>query len=190
MHPKGFPLFLSTLILASAAMAQDSTQGLYKIYSNLGKKGDCFYWREGWLVGGGQYDAMPFTPKADAKVTEIQIALFNCEFGCGTDVATVSLNRDSGGLPGNAIHAWTLHKLGTSKWHSCPMTTAKSKKGISLKKGKQYWLVAEAPYGTTDSWAYTYNLIRGNWAYEENNGGWLPTFDYLSAFGVFGIKLQ
>jgi hypothetical protein len=172
--------------------ASPAEQGanLYTIHSNFARHGNCFDLREGWLVGDGQYIAMPFTPLHDAKVTTVVMALLYCEYGCGPDSATVSLNQDDGGLPGQVMHTWKLHNLGKQKWHSCSytMTVARSKNGISLKMSQQYWLVAEAQKATTLSWAYTYKDTKGSFAYEQNEGGWLPNVDYLSAFGVFGIS--
>ena len=164
----------------------------YTIHSNFAKNGNCFDLQEGWLVGQGQYIAMPFTPKADAKATDIVMGLLHCEFGCGPNVATISLNEDSGGLPGTAIHTWVLHNIEGSPWPSCTykMTVANSKNGVTLKKGEQYWLVAEAPATTTLSWAYTYKQLRGDFAYEKDGGGWLPNNDFLSSFAIFGKKLS
>ena len=182
-------LFAVSLALAEPAMAQDSARGLYKIYSNLGRTvgGVCYDPHEGWNVGLGLSTAMPFTPKADAKLSEIVLGMFN---NAGGDFARVSLNDDANGLPGKAIHTWVVGKLGMYQWHSCYVSIAKSRTGLPLKGGTQYWVVAVAPYTTWDVWQYTYNDIMGDFAYEKNNGGWNLEDSYLSAFGVFGTKLK
>jgi len=160
---------------------------LYKIYSDFGNnKGNC-YGTEGWTVGLGQSIAMPFTPKADAKATEFVLGLFSVYTGYTT---TVSLNQDSNGLPGKVIHKWTLKKLGTSHFHVCDATITRSKKGLSLNAGTQYWVVASAPSAAWDVWDFTYGGVMGNFAYEENGQGWNADSGNLGAFGVFGIKLK
>jgi len=181
-------LFAASLVLIGPAIAQDSTQRLYKIYSNLGPNGNgaCYDPHDGWNVGLGQSIAMPFTPKAGAKLSEIVLGLLFD--GAGGDFVIVSLNEDDNGLPGKTIHAWVLGKLGMNRWHSCYVTIARSKKQLPLKGGIQYWVAATAPFSTADIWKYTYNDSEGDFAYEGNNGGWNPYDSYLSAFGVFGTK--
>ena len=124
---------------------------LYKIYSNLGAGKNPCYSQGGtaWLVGQGQSIAMPFTPKADAELTEIGLGFGHCKF-CGPDGGTVTLYQDSNGVPGETIHIWRFRKLGTSKLESCWVTLGKSTRGLPLKKGKQYWVAASAPDTATD----------------------------------------
>jgi hypothetical protein len=179
-------VFAIGLVSPVPALGQDSPrEGLYKIYSNLGVNGACYGTQGGWVVGLGQSIAMPFTPKVDATLSEIVLGLLH---GVGGDFARVSLNQDDNGLPGRAVRTWVLGKLGLYKWHSCYVSVARSREGLPLKAGTQYWVVAAAPYSTWDTWEYTYNDIQGNFAYEENNGGWTRDDSYLSAFGVFGTK--
>ena len=154
MRKKTLSRFLvSLLILAGAALAQDSSS-MYKIYNNWGKYPDCSDPVNGWLVGNGQSIAMPLTPKAASKLTEIDVAMGHCEYNCGPDGGTISLNADSNGLPGNPIHTWKFKKLGTSNLHHCPSDTkAKSRNGIALKQGSQYWLCPNPCLGQRYFWA-------------------------------------
>ena len=167
----------------------DGDANLYTIHSNFAKNGNCFDLQQGWLVGEGYSEAMPFTPKADAKVTHVAMGLLHCP-GCGPNEATISLNSDNDNSPGAAIHTWKTNNVEGQAWPSCmyKMTVVKSKKGIALNKGQQYWVVAEAPGSTTLSWAYTYKQLRGDFAYSVNGGRWQQESDYLSSFGVFGIR--
>lgn len=178
----------ASLVLAQAAPAQNSTD-LYTIFNNFGGKKlpKCYDLTEGWLIGEGWSVAMSFTPKVDAKLTEMDVVVSHCEYGCGTDGGDISLTEDLGGLPGKPIHTWTFKKFGTSFWHRCPeVDKARSKRGIALKKGVQYWVVASAPDTGANSWAWTYSETKGIFAYEENNGVWMPEYDVLATFGVFG----
>ena len=181
-------VYVASLAFSVPVLAQDLSKGFYKIYSNLGPevKGTCYDPHEAWVVGLGQAIAMPFTPKVDASVSEIVLGLLYVTGG--KDIAIVSLDADDNGLPGKAIHTWNVARLGKYRWHSCYVSIAKSKKGLPLKAGTRYWVVGAAPSATWDIWAYTYNDITGNFAYEENNGGWNADDSYLSAFGVFGTK--
>jgi hypothetical protein len=180
-------VFVVSFVIASPAHAQDSSTSLYKIYSNLRPTPDCYDMEEGWDVGLGQSMGMPFTPKADARVNEAVLGLLFYE---GEDVATVSINEDDDGLPGKAIHTWALKNLGKQLWHGCYTSIAKSKQGIALTKGNQYWVVGEAPSGTGDIWAWTVNETKGDFAYDEGEGWKSETDDYLSAFAVFGTKAE
>ncbi len=160
---------------------------LYQIYSNLGhRKGNC-YGTEGWTVGLGTSIAMPFTPKADAKATELVLGLFSVTTGYTT---AVSLNEDSNGMPGKVIHKWRLKKLGTSHFHDCSATITRSRKGLPLKAGTQYWAVASAPDAAWDIWDFTYSGLMGNFASEQDGQGWNADYGNLGAFGVFGAKLK
>lgn len=181
-----------SLVLAGLALAQDSPKGLYKIHNNLGRTQDglCFSRSEGWVVGGGQSIAMPFTPKADAKLTVMTIGLVHCLYGCGPNQGIVTLSEDSNGLPGNTIYSWKFQNVDFFVWRGCYLTGAKLKKGVGLKKGSQYWLVALSYDDATNAWAYTWNNTQGSFAYDENNSGWVPVYGYLGAFGLFGKELK
>jgi hypothetical protein len=95
--------------------------GVKTIFSNLGSKRDTYDATNGWSVNGPkcractkapQWIAMPFTPKADATVTQIQIAVgYDAS---GTDGFNVVLASDASGLPGKPLHSWDLKNLPTS----------------------------------------------------------------------------
>jgi len=164
---------------------------LYTIFTNLGKKPNCYNYSDGWLVAGPdsdlgriQYMAMSFTPKADAAVTELKLALF----GSGPKPsAVISLSQDSNGLPGDPIHTWITHKLGNVGKGFCVLTEVKTKQGLPVQKGTQYWVVAEARGSIVDTWDFTYNNLTGNEAYDIGSG-WQTQNSYLSAFAVLGTK--
>jgi hypothetical protein len=82
------------------------------------------------------WQAVPFTPSANMKVNEVDASVVWDE---GTNEVVLSLNSDSKGLPGKAIHSWTVNNLGTLG-SCCTLATGKSKSGIAVKKGVQYWL--------------------------------------------------
>ena len=83
------------------------------------------------------WQAVPFTPAADMTVKEVEASVLYDE---GVNAVVMSLNRDSSGLPGAAIHTWNVKNLATIG-SCCQLATGKSKTGIPVKKGIQYWLV-------------------------------------------------
>jgi len=134
---------------------------------------------------------MPFTPKNDAEVTMIKIALSylgNAKCG-GFNGNLVSLNEDSNGLPGTALHTWSFTNLpeyGTC----CTLQVAKSPEGLTVTKGTKYWVVAftnKKEATANDGWYLQYNLVKGPMA-GNTGSGWQLHNTYVTAFGVFGNK--
>jgi hypothetical protein len=167
---------------------------LYTIYSNLGPTGQKYDPNQGDTIEGpkqGRYGqiwpAMPFTPKDDAEVTMIKIALANSVGGSNGNA--VSLNEDSNGLPGKALHTWIFTNLpafGTC----CVLQVAKSAEGLNLTKGTQYWVVAftnKNEANASDAWGLQYENVEGPVAFNRGSG-WHKSRFYVGAFGVFGNK--
>jgi hypothetical protein len=165
---------------------------LKTIYSNLGTGTNVYNKGAGWTVCGPasgictQWVAMPFTPKARATVTKIESAV---GWFSGTMEVVISLNADSNGKPGKAIHTWHVKKMeafGTC----CTLDITRSKKGLPVKKGKQYWVVASTD--TTDAdlgaaWNFTWNNAQGLYAWSTDLGvTWNTATGAISALGVFG----
>jgi len=121
---------LNAPVVASGTEASDVDASLYTIFNNFGKKPNC-YDNEGWVVSGkdsslgySQYIAMRFTPKADATVTELKLALFRTTDKPGG--AVISLNEDMGNQPGNPLHTWVTSKLGNSGKLPCVYTMVRA----------------------------------------------------------------
>lgn len=162
--------------------------GLYTIFSNLGQKPNCYDPTNGWQVAGKQSSlqesqsiGMSFVPLADATVTEIKLPLVYLR---GERGGVVSLNEDSQGLPGAPIHTWIVSKFATPP---CSYLVVKSRTGLPVKKGTQYWIVASAKRTELDGWAFTYTDAKGNLAYNLGNEGWENDYGFLSAFAVLGL---
>jgi len=83
------------------------------------------------------WQAVPFTPAANMTVKEIDASVVWDE---GTNAVVLSLNSDSSGLPGKAIHSWNVKNLAIIG-SCCQLATGKSKTGIAVTKGTQYWVV-------------------------------------------------
>ena len=70
----------------------------------------------------------------------------------GTNAVVLSLNSDSNGLPGKALHAWNVKNLAIIG-SCCQIAIGKSKTGIAVKKGTQYWVVVSTNANDSDIFA-------------------------------------
>ena len=173
---------LAVLLLSGTLLAQTNQ---YRIYSNFRKPPHCYDTEEGWLISWYQSMGMPFIPKVDATLTEVRVPVAHPKYGGWQDGFTLSVNEDSGGLPGNPIRIWVFKKDDISL--NCGFDRARSKKGILLTKGVQYWIVASASGHQVSGWVFTYKEhATGPLAYDENNTGWQAYNGYLGAFEVLG----
>lgn len=170
----------------------ENPAGLQKLYSNLGTKTDAYDNNLGWIVFGPdtgllQWMAMPFTPKTDATVKMLKLAIGN---EGGTVSVTVLFAQDASGIPGKTIKKW--HVTNLFPWgECCTLDVAKDKTGIPVKKGQLYWIVAKTDAtnaNALDVWAYTWNHINGDIAYNVGDG-WHPDPDQpLAAYAILGTK--
>jgi len=178
----------------TACVAQDSAQ-LSTIYSLIGPCGDSYDGDRAVAVAGPDSDvgqqwfAEPFTPKNNAEVTRIRVAILNDD---GTNSVTISLNEDASGLPGNALRTWNLKNL-PQGWGCCELERINVKNPIPVKQGTQYWLVASTNANTTDTydrWMTVYNDATAPLVAVNVGNGWEAVTDsyLLHAFGIFGVK--
>jgi hypothetical protein len=142
------------------------------------------------------WQAVPFTPSTDMKVNEVDASVGWNE---GTNAVVLSLNRDSGGLPGKPIHTWTAKNL--ERYGSCcQLVTGKSKRGLAVKKGVQYWIAVSTNSSDENifaSWALnstdmrpfplaTYCDDSGQGSCNGTSGKWTPANALLPGFAVLG----
>jgi hypothetical protein len=164
---------------------------LKKIYSNLGTGTNVYNCCSGWTMSGPtslighEWDtATAFTPKTAATLVRIRVAI---EYVAGTNGATVTLNTDSNGQPSTKV----LHKWNFSNLHAagscCQLSTGNAKKGIKLRKGKQYWLVGTTPSDTWDAWNENSTGALGTFAQREDKGNWsVFTNSTIGAMALYG----
>jgi len=95
------------------------------------------------------WQAVPFTPAANLTVKEVEASVVWAE---GTNAVVLSLNGDSNGLPGKAIHTWSVKNLAIIG-SCCQLATGKSQTGIAVTKGTQYWLVVRTNSNDTNVFA-------------------------------------
>ncbi len=176
---------------------QENAVALKRIYSNLGTKTDLYNDQNGWAIlgptsslpGAGlpEFIAMPFTPKLDAKVSQVGVAV---QYMSGDDQVNLSIYADSGsGYPGTLLAGpVTVSNLPGS---SCCTLTVANFPPVAVSAGTQYWVVADTPATGTGSdfegkWAWVVKDM-GEWAEGTPTYGWysLPV-DGLPAGEVLG----
>lgn len=165
---------------------------LVTIYSTLGKGKHVYSQLSGFgILGTNTGQPFPemvangFRPKANHLVTEIQVGATHFQ---GTNALVVSLNQDSNGVPGKALHTWHFTNL-PAVWSCCTLQTGKYAKGIKVQKGKMYWVVLRPEKMFQDTWDIWADNIRGTQGrtFANNIGsGWNVSYQVLSALGVFG----
>ena len=186
--PLRWAVGLAWLVLAAAVVSRADS-----IYTNLGS-GNSYDPLNEWDVStlssdNQEYEAIavPFTPTSNYELGQILIALTNVD---GTNQAYVTLNSDSGGLPGAVIASWNL--TGLDAWSSTstitPEQTLTAPSGIFLTAGTTYWIVAmpDSTGGTSDTWdAWEFNVTGdvGTFAYSDGTT-WYPDPDVRPAFQV------
>ena len=161
--------------------SQEAPAGLKKIYSNLGKsKTDRYLDTNGWTIAGPnagigvvQYIGMPFTPKSNSHVSQVQVAV---EWVSGDNQVNLSLYTDVGGVPGTLIAGpVTVTNLGT--FGTCCQLAVANFPSTATTAGTQYWVVADEPSSgpgsnTWGAWDFVPALFPFAF-FNPANGGWL-----------------
>lgn len=169
---KHFGLLICALILSSTLLsaqqsvpdttnasevrtaAQEAPAGLVLIFGNLGPKTSAFT-SGGWFVSGPNYSsgrhfvAMPFSPKANSTVTQVQVAIqYNAS---GANQVDLSVYTDNAGKPGTLIGGpITITKL-SNCCVCCTLTIGAFSPGVHVVAKAKYWLVADTPLSGTGS---------------------------------------
>ena len=131
---------------ATLTTGERSPTALTKIYSNLGPKDDAYnasigYTVQGPNAGALRFWALPFTPKANAHVSEVRAAV---QYGSGANQVNLSIYADSGGTPGTLlvgpVTVANLSAIGTC----CSLAVADFSP-LAVSAGTKYWMVADTP---------------------------------------------
>lgn len=167
-----------------------------KIYTNLGTATDAYNDGNGFDVAGpastlgeSQFIALPFTPKADSHVTEIQAAVQYDN--AGANQVRLSLYTDAAGVPGTIIAGPQTIKNLAIFGTCCTLTSWKLKAAVAVTAATQYWVVADTPAtGTGDDFFGVWDFVPAAplQAYNVAGGGWtdLNGFEELPAGQVLG----
>lgn len=173
----------------------DPLSGLTILYDNGSKYALGVYWCcNGWTISGTASqvgfqaaEAMPFTPSVNATVTRIGVAI---GYISGDNEVVVSLNADSGGLPGASLGSFTISNL--PGLGGCCTTEVENIAGVPVTAGTQYWIVVQTTSPSSTTWAAwnenDTNQTTQPFAYQnsQQGSGWFATEGILGAFGVAG----
>ena len=168
--------------------------GLTKIFNNLSHYPDGAYWCcTSFIISGPNSDthsqswiAAPFTANANLTVSRIVLGL---GYVSGKNSVVVTLNSDSGGLPGSELASTTVSNLPV--FPSCCVVARAKGQDVSLSTGQQYWVVVKTNNKDSDTlagWNFndTEQVIQGSEAVNKGSG-WQPLQSLAApAFQVLG----
>jgi hypothetical protein len=130
---------LAMLLMSTAGSARAST-----LYTNLNPNpvntyNCCALWTiEGTSTGAYFAQGFSFTPSTTEGLSQIDIAL---QLFTGTDSMIVTLNANSGGLPGSILETWNVSGL-AGPGSCCALQSLAPAIPITLSSASVYWLVA------------------------------------------------
>ena len=134
--------------------ADDAPAALTKIYSNLGLKTDAYNDIEGLNLSGPnaadgftQFVAMPFTPKANSTVKQVQVAV---QYRAGANQINLSIYSDAGGAPGTLL-AGPVTVTDLPTFGTCCTLTVANFSPVAVTAGVRYWVTADTPLTGTGS---------------------------------------
>jgi len=141
------------------------------------------------------WEAMPFTPTANATVTELQVSAGRQ--GGGTAGFELSLYSDAGGVPGTVIKSAHITNL-PAYGDCCAVAEVSDPAGIPVTAGTQYWVVVSTTAEDIDIYAWAFNstnmtaTLAAEWCQGSstycgvNSGKWSP-YQYVQlGFNVLG----
>ena len=175
---------------------QEVPQGLTEIYSSLGSDPKHLYNSLAtWFVAGpnsilyfSDFIGMPFTPKSNSHVLQVQTAILWDQ--SGADQVNLSIHADRNGRPGKLLAGpVTVTNLPTHD--CCQLAVANFSSAVPVKGGTQYWVVADTPKTGQGSdflgeWAGAVSPVLPL-AAKTAGGGWVPfNGDGLPAGEVLG----
>jgi hypothetical protein len=142
------------------------------------------------FLGAANWVAVPFTPNANFRVTEVQTSVGWGQNG--TNGVTLSINADASGLPGSALAS--LDVTGLSNFGDCCTLTVgegPGNSGVPVSKGTQYWLVVSTDTSTEttfDAWAFnSTDMTAHPYAFfNSTNGVWEASDGLLPGYAVWG----
>jgi len=134
---------------------QEAPEVLKAIYNNLGpSKTDLYNDTDAWTISGPNSDvgfalslALPFTPKSDAHVSQVQLAV---QYFSGTNQVNLSIYGDTNGAPGTLLAGpVTVKNLPAAA--TCCLLTVANFTPLAVTAGTRYWVVADTPMTGTGS---------------------------------------
>jgi|HubBroStandDraft_1064217.scaffolds.fasta_scaffold163903_2 hypothetical protein len=193
------PRFMHTTEKSKVHTPAQIPSGLQTIYSNLGPSTDAYNGENGAVVAGSASSAgisfsyaVPFTPKSDAHVRQIQAPLSYLLGSDGANQVNISIYSDASGVPGTLLAGPIIDVNLPSFGSCCGLAGLYVTPPLPVTAGTRYWIVADTPTtGTGDDfygvWCFYYKTP---FLQASNVGGfgWNQTYGGYEegAVGVFG----
>jgi hypothetical protein len=118
------------------------------IYTNLGKKTEPYFTGSGGvLLSSSNFLAMPFTPKSNSHVSEVQVAV---QYYSGANQVNLSIYGDSSGVPGTLL-AGPVTVTNLPSTGTCCALAVANFSPVGVTGGTQYWVVADTQLTGTGS---------------------------------------
>ena len=139
------------------------------------------------LSGDTFWAAVAFTPTANFNVGKIKVS---AAYVTGTNSVRVSLNADAGGVPGAELGGADATGLGTFG-ACCQLAVVKSKTGIPVSQGTQYWVVVSTDNksnDTWDAWAFNSTDMRLGLVAGYSSGAWSSGDNQVPGYAVLGVQ--
>jgi hypothetical protein len=130
--------------------------------------------------------AAAFTLTSDTTITEVDAGV---GFVSGVNGVLMSIYSDAGGVPGKSLADFSASGLPTFGT-CCELATAKSKKGVALTAGTQYWFVLATSAKQATTWdaanAETTDTVDDSLAAGNEGSGWSSySTNFLPAFALY-----
>jgi len=163
------------------------------LFTTLGPNGE-YDPNSGWFVDGSNYHnqvtAMPFTPAANAQMTDAVLALGN--YAGGNNPVNLYLYTDNGGQPGTQLATLTQHGVILPYDTGGGLVQFNCNGCGTVNQGTKYWLVAWEPDpNTAQAWMYAFQGHTGTWAFNllgSVDGPWNLVPGTLSGYRVDGTS--
>jgi hypothetical protein len=130
--------------------------------------------------------AAAFTPASNVTITEVDAGV---GFVSGVNGVLMSIYSDASGVPGTSLADFSASGLPTFGT-CCELATAKSKKGVALKSGTQYWFVLATSAKQATTWdaanAETTDTVDDALGASNTGSGWGSySTNFLPAFALY-----
>jgi hypothetical protein len=130
--------------------------------------------------------AVPFSVSSANDLNQIDMAL---SWDSGSNSAIVTLNTDTGGLPGVVIESWTVSNLPAFGTTNNVIQTLNPVSTVTLSSGLYWIVVAQGASDTAVSWNINSLSILGPSFNSTFGGSFLPVGGVLPAFDVLGTPV-
>jgi hypothetical protein len=127
---------------------EEAAAALKTIYNNMGSsKTDLYDDTYGWIVTINESVAIPFTPKSNAHISQVEVAM---QYSAGTNQVNVSIHEGAGDIPGKLL-AGPVTVTNLPEQGTCCTLAVASFSPLAVSAGTQYWVIVGPPRTGTGS---------------------------------------